>query len=115
MKILGIRNAPTTVRYAVVDWDGTAATLVNATDENKLSFPAGLNSFEQKLHWLHQELSRVLRQQPGIERIAVKTSEFGRGRQSSASREAAYMDAVALLLAGENGLPAVTKPPANCP
>ena len=40
MMILGIRTSPTTVRYAVLDYNGATVSLVNAASENKLDFPA---------------------------------------------------------------------------
>lgn len=109
MMILGIRTSPTTVRYAVLDCNGAAVSLVNADSENKLDFPADCRSIEQKLHWLHQELDRVLRQYPGIERIVIKANEYGRGGEKASSREAAYFDAVVLMTAGTRQLPVDVK------
>ena len=105
MQVLGIRTAPATIRYAVLNWDGTTASLINADTENKLDFPADCQSIEQKLSWLYQELKRVLRQHADIETIVVKANEYGRGAEKAASREAAYFDAVALLVAGERRIP----------
>lgn len=109
MQILGIRTAPASIRYAVLDWDGQDATFTNADGENKLDFPADIRSIEQKLHWLHQELERVLRQYPQIERIVIKANEYGRGGEKASSREAAYLDGIVLLLAGQRDLPVETK------
>jgi len=61
MQILGMRTASTCVRYAIVEWDGQTATLVNAGAENKLDFPADSQEIAQKLLWLHDELERILR------------------------------------------------------
>lgn len=107
--ILGVRTAPTTVRYAVLDWDGTTASFVNADKENKLDFPSDCQNIEQKLHWLQQELDRVLRQHPGVKKIVIKANEYGRGGEKAASREAAYFDAVVLMVAGKKPLPVEMK------
>lgn len=109
MMILGIRTSPTTVRYAVLDCNEAGVSLVNANSENKLDFPTNCQGIEQKLHWFYQELERVLRQYPGIERIAIKTNEFGRGGERASSREAAYLDAVVLITAGSRQLPVNVK------
>jgi len=107
--VLGIRTSPTTIRYAVLDCSGTAVSLVNANSENKLDFPAHCQSIEQKLYWLHQELNRVLRQYPNIERIVIKANEYGQGGEKASSREAAYFDAVVLMTAGTRQLPVDVK------
>lgn len=105
MQILGIKTTPSVIRYAVVEWDGTTATLVNASTENRLRFPANYDRIEQKLKWLQDEFQGILRQYPGIERIAIKTNEYAPRRESGSSREAAYYDAIALLTAGSSALP----------
>jgi len=105
MKILGIRTSPSTVRYAIIDWDGHTARLTNASTEHKLDFPADKTTTAAKLHWLHEEITRILRQNSGVNRIAIKCNEFGRGGESSSSREAAHLDAAGLIVAGEKSLP----------
>lgn len=109
MQILGIRTSTATVRYAVLDCNGAAVSLVNANSEHKLDFPADCQGIEQKLHWLYQELDRVLRQYSGIERIVIKANEYGRGGEKASSREAAYFDAVVLMTAGTRQLPVDVK------
>lgn len=108
MQILGIRTSPTTVRYAILNWDGTTASLLNSNGENKLDFPVGCQKIQEKLHWLNQELERVLRQYTGIEKIVIKINEFF-GKEKMASREAAYFDAVILMVAGKRRLSADRK------
>ena len=109
MMILGIRTSLTTVRYAVLSCNGAAVSLVNADSENKLDFPADCRSIEQKLYWLHQEFDRVLRQYLGIDRIVIKANEYGRGGETASSREAAYFDAVVLMIAGTRQIPVDVK------
>ena len=105
MLILGVRTSPTIVRYALLDWDGQSANLVNTNDENKLIFPADCQRIEQKLHWLYQEMERVLRQHPDVQQIVIKANEFGRGGESSTTRESAYLDAIIFMIAGQRSLP----------
>lgn len=108
MQILGVRTSTTMVRYAILEWDGLTAKLLNAAKENRLEFPADKTESAQKLHWLYQELERVLRQNPSVEKIAVKANEYGRGGEKASSREAAYFDAVVLMIAGQKALPVKT-------
>ena len=108
MKILGIRSAPKQVRYALVEYDGTACTLLNAGSENTLKIPASITSVEEQLCWVKNELSRIIRQNPDISIVALKVPEFT-GRQSSTSRLGDYLDAMALLAAAEAAKPIVTK------
>jgi hypothetical protein len=105
MHILGIRTAPSTVRYAIIEWDGHSARMLNSGAEHKLDFPADKTIIAAKVHWLREELLRILRQNPQIERIALKTNEYSRRGETAASREAAHLDAAALVVAGEKSLP----------
>jgi hypothetical protein len=104
MQILGIRTSPSTVRYAIFDWHGTSGRLLNANGETKLDFPADKTTIATKLHWLREELHRVLRQNPGVTKMAIKCNEYGRGGEKASSREAAHLDAAALMVAGEKML-----------
>lgn len=99
MQLLGIRTAPKTIRYAIIDWDGKDAIFVNADGENKIDFPADANTIEKKLYWLFRELERILIQYPGIDQITIKTNEYRPKMESVSSREAAYLDAVIVLFA----------------
>jgi hypothetical protein len=105
MQILGLRTSPSCVRYAIVEWDRNTARLLNAGGEHKLDFPADKSSIAAKVHWLREELLRILRQNPQIVQIALKTNEYSRRGETSASREAAHLDAAALIVAGEKALP----------
>lgn len=107
--ILGVRTSTVSIRYAVVDVSDSSASLVNAHSENKLDFPADCRSIEQKLYWFHQELDRVLRQYPSVDRVVIKANEYGRGGEKASSREAAYFDAVVLMTAGTRQLPVDVK------
>lgn len=104
MQILGIRTSPATVRYAIFDWDGTSGRLLNVGGETKLDFPADKTTIATKLHWLREELNRVLRQNPDVTKMAIKCNEYGRGGERAKSREAAHLDAAALIVAGERML-----------
>lgn len=98
MQSLGIRTAPKTVRYAVLDWNGSEAIFLNSDKENKIDFPAETISPEKKVIWLFKEFQGILLNYPDVERVAIKVNEYSpMGHESSSSRESAYLDGTILL------------------
>ncbi len=108
MRILGIRTAPQQIRYAMIDTDGNTCTFLNANSENSLKRPATIISNEVHLKWVKDELSRIIRQNTDITKIALKVPEFS-GTKTSTSRLGDYLDAIVLLAAAESGIPIITK------
>ncbi len=111
MRILGLRSSADLVRYASLECNGTTVTLLNASSESKLPFPATAITATEKLLWFEKELERILRADPGYDRIAIKMNELARGGlrgETLASRQAAYLDATALLVATRMNIPAET-------
>lgn len=101
MKILGIRTAPSVVRYAILTMGEDGAILFeNANSENKIDFPSDCQKTVEKLPWLSKEILRIFRQNNDINKIIIKASEYGRGRETTASREAAYYDSAVIIQAG---------------
>ena len=105
-KILGVRTSPSAIRYAILckNDDGTLQFL-NFDSENKLDFPADLTTINEKIAWFGRELSRILHIHQDIEKIAVKSSEYGRGAEKTAMREAAYLDGTVILIASQKTIP----------
>ena len=101
MQILGIRTASRCIRYAVVDWNGQVASLTNATNENRLVFPASDKEISQKIYWLHSELGRIYRIYPKISKVAIKMNEFFQEKMTT--RYSTHMDGVAILSAMQRG------------
>lgn len=108
MKILGIRTAPQQIRYALIDTDGNTCTLLNANSENSLKLPAAITSTEYQLKWVKDELSRIIRQNADITKIALKVPEFA-GSKTNSSRLGDYLNAMVLLAAAESEIPIITK------
>ena len=108
MKILGFRSTPKLVRFALVDWDGTKATLLNASSDNRLVYPAGSKAIEQHLLWLWAEIDRILYQHSDVSKVVVKVSEYGKS-ESKSSRATAYSDALILLACAKANIPVRTK------
>jgi hypothetical protein len=104
MKTLGIRTAPGQLRYAVVESDEDSTTLVNASTENLIKVPAGMDDYSEKLAWQKGEIDRILRQNPDIEKVVMKVGEYGRSDTKS-SRLGSYFDAAVILAAKEFDIP----------
>lgn len=108
MKVLGVRLEPTKARYALVDYDGADFILLNADNESRLVFPAGLSETAEKAEWLYRELERVIHETPDIEKVCVKTNEFTQS-DSKAKRETAHLEGVVFLFCRLKGLPVSAK------
>jgi len=109
MQLLGFRASPKTIRYAVLDCDQQNIRLINSGTENKIDFPAALLTPEKKLAWLYTELERILRHYPDVSIISIKSNEFRPGGVTNASREAAYIEGLILLVAEQNEKPVAIK------
>jgi Holliday junction resolvasome RuvABC endonuclease subunit len=108
MHILGIRTAPQQIRYAIVESVSGSCSLLNAGGENLIKRPAQIEEVAKYLQWVKDELHRVIRQNPGLDVIALKIPEF-QGKKTSTSRLGEYLDAVVLLVAAEAEIPVITK------
>lgn len=109
MQLLGIRTSPKSIRYAVLDFEGQEVIFLNADTENKIDFPAEIQTSEKKVRWLFDEFQRILRIYPEVKCVTIKTNEFTPGRESGSSREAAYLDGTILLASELNQKTVVTK------
>jgi len=106
---LGIRTAPTQLRYALIKVDDdNNCSLVNSNSESLIKVPAGMDDFSEKLSWQKDEIDRIIRQNQDVEKILLKIGEYGRSDTKS-SRLAAYFDAVVILAAKEANIPIQTK------
>lgn len=107
MKVIGFRCSPKCVRYALVEVDGVAGTLLNADSESKLVFPAGMDGIEDKMVWLSDEIDRIFHQVGDIDRAVIKTNEYT--TDTKAKRGTTYMDAVIMLGCAKRNLPVAAK------
>ncbi|MCP5220753.1 MAG: hypothetical protein H6944_03600 [Zoogloeaceae bacterium] len=108
MKVLGIRTAPKQLRFALLEIDGDNIDFINKSTENLIKVPAGVKEVEDILHWQKSEIDRILRQNPDINLIAVKTSEYARSDTKS-TRLASYLDAAVLLASKDANIPVCTR------
>lgn len=109
MIVMGIRASAQEVRYAILDKKADKSIeFINRTSENRLKYPANMDSIEEKLYWVESEIDRILRQNDAINKIIIKTNEYT-GTESSAKRETTYVDAIIMLSAYEHGLSVVRR------
>lgn len=108
MMVIGLRASAQEIRYAVLDNDTNGnVVFVNKDLENRIKYPATIDRVEDKLHWVKSEVDRILRVNPAIERIYIKTNEYG--TETSAKRETTYIDSIFLLSAKEHNIPVEKK------
>lgn len=104
MSIIGIRASSQEIRYAILEKDSNGTIVFqNIENENRLKYPANIENVAEKLYWVKSEIDRILRQNPGIEKIILKMNEYS-GTENSSKRETTYVDAIILLSAGEHGI-----------
>ena len=108
MKVLGFRSDPNTPRYALVDSGTTPLSLINATSESRLCFPADCVDDAAKVTWLYREFERIFHTHPNITKVIIKKGEFTQG-DNNAKRMASYQEAALLLYCGIHNKPVVTK------
>ena len=103
MKILGFRSDPNSPRFALIEANGGAFTLLNADTENKLMFPAHCDDEAQRLMWMHQEIERIFHNHPDISRVVIKTNEYT-GSESKAKRFSSYVEGVVMACSAKKGV-----------
>jgi len=108
MKVLGLRASSSEIRYAILEKTSNEIQFVNQASENKMVYPAYVNNIELRLKWTQDEMNRVIRQNPNIDKIIIKTNEYA-GSETSTKRETIYIDAIFLLVAAENNIQVVRK------
>ncbi|MDA8335422.1 MAG: hypothetical protein M0Z41_10625 [Peptococcaceae bacterium] len=108
MKVLGLRASSSEIRYAILEKTETGILFLNRNTEHRTVYPANISNIESKLKWAYDEVSRIVRQNPDMCKIAVKTNEFA-GSETAAKRETIYIDAMFLLVAADNSIEVVRR------
>ncbi len=108
MKVLGIRVDPKKTRVALVEYDGQSFKLLGSDAESRLVYPPDLDETAEKIEWLFRELERLYHENPGIEKICIKTNEYTQSDNKS-KRESAQIEGSVLLFARIKGLSVSSK------
>lgn len=108
IKVLGFRADPSSARYAVVAFDGASFVLENSASESRLMYPADITETPKKLLWLYREIERIFHADPAIERVAIKTNEYGL-IEKAAMRESSYIESALMLYCEKHQIPVFVK------
>lgn len=104
MKILGIRNSPTKIRFCILDGNKSSFVFINNKSENKIELPKSLKAEFETYQWLKSEFNRLFDKYGPFDSLAIKQNENVPTRYSSI-RPVMFMDCIASLVAIENNTP----------
>lgn len=108
MKILGIRTAPTQLRYALVTKENDDLVLLNADSENLIKVPASIEEYSDMIAWQKEEVDRIIRQNSDIVKVVLKIAEYGR-TDTKSNRLGSYFDAAVILATKAANIPIESK------
>jgi hypothetical protein len=101
MKVLGIRNSPTKIRFCILDGDKTKFTFSNQNEENKVDMPKSLKTEAEIYQWVKSEFKRIFDKYGPFDHMAIKQNENVPTRYSSV-RPVMFLDCIATMVAIEN-------------
>jgi hypothetical protein len=103
--VLGIRNSPQGIRYAILELSQGKIILKNPNViDNYLPFPKSSESHFKKLKWLYEELEMIRTKYPDFSEVMIKINEYARS-DSIPLRLTAYLDAVVMLFFTQKNIP----------
>lgn len=106
MKILGVRNSPSEIRYAILEMDSSSnVTFLNSDSENRIKFPNGFESEEDKLRWIKNEIERIFTNHNSFDAVAIKQSENMPKRSYGSIKQTAFLDCLFSVSAVERHIP----------
>lgn len=105
MIVLGFRNSPTVIRYAVLDGDSNNSIMSNYSLETKLVFPKAMCTISQKIIWYNYEINRIISTYKP-DRIGLKHNENVQSNYSKL-QETMYYDAILSLSAAQHSIPLI--------
>jgi len=101
MKILGIRNSPTKIRFCILEGNVSTFTFTNHNGENKIDMPKSLKTEAQIYQWVKSEYKRVFDKHGPFDHMAIKQNENVPTRYSSV-KPVMFLDCLATMVAIEN-------------
>lgn len=104
MKVLGIRNSPTKIRFCILEGDKTKFTFPNQNGENKIDMPKSLKTEAEIYQWVKSEFKRIFDKYGPFDHMAIKQNENVPTRYSSV-RPVMFLDCIATMVAIENNTP----------
>lgn len=104
MKILGIRNSPTKIRFCIIDGDKMTFSFSNYNGENKIDMPKSLKTEAEIYQWVKSEFQRIFDKYGPFDHMAIKQNENVPTRYSSV-KPVMFLDCLAIMIAIENNTP----------
>jgi hypothetical protein len=104
MKVLGIRNSPTKIRFSIIEGDATTYVFINHNSENKIDMPKSLKTEAEIFQWVKSEFKRIFDKYGPFDHMAIKQNENVPTRYSSV-RPVMFLDCIATMIAIENHTP----------
>ncbi len=104
MKILGIRNSPTKIRFCILEGDESSFVFKNYDDENKIELPKSLKTEFDTFQWVKSEYERIFDKYGPFDELAIKQNENVPTRYSSV-KPVMFMDCIASMVSIENNTP----------
>jgi len=101
MKILGIRNSPTKIRFCILDGDKITFSFSNHNGENKIDMPKSLKTEAEIYQWVKSEYKRIFDKYGPFDHMAIKQNENVPTRYSSV-KPVMFLDCLATMVAIEN-------------
>lgn len=101
MKILGIRNSPTKIRFCILEGDKKAFDFTNSSTENKIDMPKSLKSEADIYQWVKSEYERLFDKYGPFDHMAIKQNENVPTRYTSV-KPVMFLDCIATMVAIEN-------------
>lgn len=101
MKVLGIRNSPTKIRFCILEGDDKAFVFTNRDYENKIDLPKSAKTEFEIFQWVKSEYKRVFDKYGPFDHMAIKQNENIPTRYSSV-KPVMFMDCIATIVSIEN-------------
>lgn len=101
MKVLGIRNSPTKIRFAIIEGDKSSFAFINSNDENKIELPKSAKTEFEKFEWIKSEFERIFDKYGPFDHMAIKQNENVPGRYSSL-KPVMFLDCIATMVSIKN-------------
>jgi len=104
MKVIGIRNSPTAIRYCVLEKNGNDIVFVNQATENKIDIPKSLTTEFEKYSWIKSEFERVFDNQGPFSHVAIKQNENTPSRYTTL-KPVIFIDCIATMVSIDKNIP----------
>ena len=104
MKVLGIRNSPTKIRFCILEGNITKFNFTNNNGENKIDMPKSLITDAEIYSWVKSEFKRIFDKHGPFDHMAIKQNENVPTRYSSV-KPVMFLDCLATIVAIENNTP----------